>query len=75
MPEKSVERILVTVDDQHVGAIESVAAALRAAGMTISNVMSTTGIITGEVTPDTMKSLAVLPGVKAIEPDEEMHAI
>jgi hypothetical protein len=75
MGDSSMERILVTVDDQHLGAIESVVTALRAAGMSISNVMPTTGVIVGAVAPDNKSTLAGLQGVEAIEPDDEMRAI
>lgn len=75
MTKQNIENVIITVDDQHMADVESVAAALRAAGMSVTNVMPTTGIITGGVASDTRQSLSALPGVKAIEPDEEMRAI
>jgi hypothetical protein len=69
------KRVVVTVDDDHVGSIEKVAEALRSAGMNVGDILSTTGIITGEVDEAGRRSMQSVPGVKAIEPDDEMHAI
>lgn len=75
MADSTVERVVVTVEDQHLPTIQAVANALRTAGMNVTNVMATAGVITGEVSQANMNALATVPGVVAVEPDQEMHAI
>jgi hypothetical protein len=75
MADTPLEPVLVTVDDQHLAAIQTVVDALRLAGLQVTNVMPTTGIISGKVSHDKRQALASVPGVAAVEPDEEMHAI
>jgi hypothetical protein len=65
----------VTVADQHLPTIQAVANALRSAGIKVTNVMPTAGIITGEVSHVNMHAVATVSGVVAVEPDQEMHAI
>lgn len=69
------ERVVVTVEDQHLPMIETVANALRLAGMNVTNVMPTVGTITGEVSHANMIALAKVAGVVAVEPDQEMNTI
>lgn len=71
MSDKS-DRVVVTVDDAHVSTIQSVAAALRSAGLQVSNVLPTGGIITGEVEQEKMDGLRAVSGVADVERDEEM---
>lgn len=75
MADPTNEQVVVTVNDQHLATIQTVANALRSAGMTVTNVMPTTGVITGEVSKANLSSLTSVPGVDAVEPDQEMHAI
>ena len=75
MAETPLEPVLVTVDDQHVAAIQTVADALQHAGLQVTKVMPTTGIISGQVAHAQRQALASVPGVAAVETDEEMHAI
>ncbi len=75
MSDPSVERVIVTVNEQHLPTIQSVAKALQAAGMNVTNVMPTTGIITGEVSPAHRQHCKAIPGVADVESDGEMHAI
>ncbi len=75
MSDEKVVRIIVTVDDKHLSEIQSVASTLQSAGMKVNNVLSTTGIITGEVTPPKIPELKRIPGVVDVEPDQEMQAI
>ena len=49
MPNNQPQRIVVTIDDQHLPEIQAIASSLRTAGMRVDNVLSVTGIITGEV--------------------------
>jgi hypothetical protein len=43
--------------------------------MHVTDVMSTTGIITGKVSPDKQAACRSVVGVANIEPDQEMRAI
>ena len=57
------ENIVVTVS----GNIERVAERLRAAGMSVGQVLGEVGIITGSVDAGRRKSLAAVPGVLSVE--------
>lgn len=60
-------RITVTIDDDHVPRANEVADQLRAAGMTVEQVLGTVGIITGSVDAGQRASLEAVPGVAAVE--------
>lgn len=75
MPDEQVERIVITVDDQHLAEIQAVATALQAAGVKVNNVMPIAGIITGEVSQTKMQELKGVSGVVDVEVDQEMQAI
>jgi hypothetical protein len=75
MANGTVERVVVTVDDQELPNIQTIADSLQAAGMQGINVNPTLGIITGEVSQGKRQTLQGVSGVVAVEPDEEMHAI
>ena len=64
-----VESIIVTVS----GEVEPVAERLRAAGMTVEQVLGAVGIITGSVDAERRASLASVPGVVAIELDRPIQ--
>jgi hypothetical protein len=70
-----LEQIVVNVDDQHGSSIDTIAAALRGAGMEIDGVMPTIRVITGKVASSTVQGLREIPGVLSVEPDQEMRAI
>jgi hypothetical protein len=63
-------KVLVTVNDELLFRIESVATSLRLAGMSIDNVMADSGIITGRAHHESLPALSALPGVAAVEPAE-----
>lgn len=75
MAHDRTERVLVTVSGEHRAAIESVAAALRSAGLRVDDIMKTFGIIKGEAAADRLQALESVPGVIAVEPDQEAKAI
>ncbi len=75
MSNEKVVRIIVTVDDQYLSAIQSVATTLQSAGMKVNNVLSSVGMITGEVPQSTMSDLRKISGVIDVEVDQEMQAI
>jgi hypothetical protein len=60
-------RITVTIADDHLGRATEVADQLRAAGMTVEQVLGTVGIITGSVEAGQRASLQAVPGVVAVE--------
>jgi hypothetical protein len=75
MGSENVEKVVVTVDEQHLPNIQSVRADLESAGMEVDGVMETVGIITGKVPPGKARALGAVRGVSSIEPDGEMYAI
>jgi hypothetical protein len=62
------EQITVTVSAE--ADIEVVAEGLRAAGVTVQQVLRAVGVITGSVAAETRAALADLPGVLAVEPQQ-----
>jgi hypothetical protein len=75
MSDEQVERIIVSVDDQNLPVIQSVATALESAGMKVNEVLPVIGIITGEVAQSKLEGLKSVPGVASVEIDQEMQAI
>jgi hypothetical protein len=75
MSDEQVERIIVSVDDQNLPVIQSVATALESAGMKVDEVLPVIGIITGEVAQSKLEGLKSVPGVANVEIDQEMQAI
>jgi hypothetical protein len=67
--------IVVTIQDSHFPQIQSVANALKRAGLRVTKVMPTAGIVTGEIAATKIDSLTAVAGVLAVEPDREMRAI
>ena len=49
---------------------EVVAEQLRAAGMTVEQILPAIGVITGTIAAETRTVLAELPGVLAVEPEQ-----
>jgi hypothetical protein len=75
MSGERVERVSVTVDDQHLPEIQTVAIALESAGMRVEQILASTGIITGEVPQSKIEALKRVPGVVDVEIDQEMWVI
>lgn len=59
--------VTVTVSDDHLDALHTVAAALRANGMQVHEVLDTVGVISGSVPEDRRGSLSAVDGVEAVE--------
>lgn len=57
----------VTVDDEHLPAIEDVARQLRAHGMQVEQVLDGLGIITGSAGPEVSQALRSVAGVSSVE--------
>jgi hypothetical protein len=61
--------ITVTVDDSHIGSIDSVAKSLKANGMKVDRVHQAIGFISGSVPSGGEAALASLPGVASVDRD------
>ncbi|MBX9653714.1 hypothetical protein K2Y11_08870 [bacterium] len=68
-------RVIITVDDQESTNFDEIVGRLQETGLKITNVLKTSGIITGSIQDEKHSQLRSLPGVKAVEPDDEMHAL
>jgi hypothetical protein len=66
-----VPGVTVLVDDDHLGAIDEVAAALERAGLRVDAVLPAAGAITGSIGEPA--ALAAVEGVAAIEPAREFR--
>jgi hypothetical protein len=75
MSDESLDRVIITIDDQHAADIQSVVSRLSAAGLKVSNVLSASGIVTGEVERAKRAQLRAVKGVLDVEDDQEMRAI
>jgi hypothetical protein len=75
MAEPTQGRVIITVDDEHLGQIDKLASELRSAGVTVTNVMNTVGIISGEVSEEALEAVRAVSGVKAVEPERQMRAL
>ncbi|HEY5877517.1 MAG TPA: hypothetical protein VIU11_01315 [Nakamurella sp.] len=60
-------QVTVTVDENHLRSIGTVARSLEASGMRVDRVMERMGFITGSVDPDDEKSLTAIPGVASVD--------
>jgi len=68
-----VIEVTVLVADDHLDAIDDVAAALELAGLRREATLPATGVITGAVADAAaMESVAAVPGVAAVEPVQEV---
>jgi hypothetical protein len=69
---KESKSIIVTVADEALGQIQSLANHLAGHGMTVKRVMPMTGVISGSVAASKFESLRGVPGVSSVE--EELNA-
>ena len=66
--------VTILVSDEHVGAIEDVAAALQEAGLRLDLTLPSTGVITGAVEDEAaLESIAAVEGVAAVERAQEVQ--
>lgn len=75
MNEALHEAVIVTIDDQHLESIQAIADALAGAGLRVSGVMPTVGIVSGSVVRTAIGTLKRIRGVADVELDQEMQAI
>ena len=61
-------RVIVSVDDEHVDAIDEVADRLRERGMQVDQVLASVGIVTGSV--QDVPALDAVPGVMSVDREE-----
>lgn len=67
------EMITVAVDDEHVGTIDEVVVRLRAAGMSVDQVLRPVGLITGSVEAQVREVLGRMRGVASVEPQRRVQ--
>jgi len=65
--------VTVTVADSHAGRLDDLVGRLTRAGMEVTQVLSTLGVITGSVDDAQLPALAVVPGVGAVEPQTRVQ--
>jgi CheY-like chemotaxis protein len=66
--------VTVLVADDHLAAIDEVAAALQRTGLRLGDVLPAAGAITGAVEdPALLPALAAVDGVEAVEPAQEIQ--
>lgn len=66
-------RIVVTISPASLADIDTIAGRLAGAGMTVDQILSTTGIITGSVDDAAAAALGGLAGVASVEPDADFQ--
>ena len=65
--------VTILVADDHLDAIDDVAAALEVAGLRRDETLPAAGVITGSVADAALiETLAAVPGVAAVEPAQEI---
>jgi hypothetical protein len=76
------EQVVISVADDQVSDMASVVDALRRAGLRVTEVLDSVGVVTGTVDGDALGFLSTVPGVAEVErsrefqlpaPDEPTH--
>ena len=70
-----MEKIIVTIDEQHLADIQIVANKFQSMWMSVDFILSVSGIITGSGPRSLLPSLKAVQGVLDVEEDKEMWAI
>lgn len=68
-----MEKIIILIDDQHIPKIQDVAKELIESGLQNSNVLTTIGVVTGEIEEKKIDDLCNIIGVLSIEKDEQVY--
>ena len=63
----SEEQVVISVADDQVDDMSTVVDALRAAGLRVSEVLDSVGVVTGTVDGDALGALSTVPGVVEVE--------
>ncbi|TDV44922.1 hypothetical protein [Actinophytocola oryzae] len=61
------EQVVISVADDRFGDMAAVVEALRHAGLRVSEVLDSVGVLTGTVDGDALGSLSTVPGVAEVE--------
>ncbi|MFI7672479.1 hypothetical protein [Actinophytocola sp. NPDC049390] len=61
------EQVVISVADDQVDDMSTVVDALRAAGLRVSEVLESAGVVTGTVDGEALASLSTVPGVADVE--------
>ena len=67
------EQVVISVADDQVDDMGSVVEALRQAGLRVSEVLDSVGVVTGTVDGDALGNLSTVPGVAEVERSREFH--
>lgn len=62
-----MERIVVSVDDDHLDVLSDVVERMRAAGMVVEQVADVVGTVTGSIEPSAVAALESLSGVAEVD--------
>jgi hypothetical protein len=61
------EQVVISVADDQVGDMSSVVEGLQAAGLTVTEVLDSVGVVTGTVDEAALSALSTVPGVVEVE--------
>lgn len=61
------EQVVISVADDQVDDMSTVVEALQVAGLTVSEVLDSVGVVTGTVEKEALSSLSTVPGVVEVE--------
>ncbi len=61
------EQVVISVADDQVADMSTVVEALRDAGLTVTEVLDSAGVVTGTVDREALASLSTVPGVAHVE--------
>jgi len=61
------EQVVISVADDQVADMDTVVEALRHAGLRVSEILDSVGVVTGTVDGDALGSLSTVPGVAEVE--------
>ncbi len=61
------EQVVISVADDQVDDMSSVVSALQEAGLTVTAVLDSVGVVTGTVDGEALSSLSTVPGVVEVE--------
>jgi prophage DNA circulation protein len=67
------EQVVISVADDQVADLDSVVEALRQAGLRVSEVLDSVGVVTGTVDGDALGTLSTVPGVAEVERSREFQ--
>lgn len=62
---------IITVDEHSAAHLDDVVAHLQAAGLRVSRVLTSLGMINGRAREDLREALAAVDGVTSVDPDQE----